>query len=526
MRTVLMMCLALAGPASAALPECGILLRTGASGLHRDSISVAPGTAVAAEAHCVYGLSDPAPTFAWSNGSTRFDASTVAGAAGESTTLSVDVTQGGATTRYAGRIDAAPAGAPSCTISATPTTAPALTMLTAHASCPGATGYEWSSRLDFRGQGSDTVQVFDLYNHADPGILARIDVSGVNAAGRGPAASLLLDFTRNSPNCRLDVTPAGTVAPGTLAQVRATCDGDPVNYVGVQYPSGTAVLAPNATTEVLVVAYGPQLIGQSTTSAVIVGAAPPLRDYTGVWWAGSAQNGWGVTLNQHEDRLFAVIYLDDPRREPGFVVMSGGAWDATHTAFTGALYVPDSSWLGAYDASRFDPNTSVGSITLRFSNASTMYLSATLAYGADEAPFAPFATHLSRKLTPLLVNRGTNPAGDNYGDLWWGGGAENGWGLSITQQDATTFVAWYTYGRDGRATWYVLQSDAWNGRALTGPIYRVNADALLSRTFNGAATQASAVGTGTLTFSDAAHGSFSYSVDGVTQSKTIERLAF
>jgi len=36
-------------------------------------------------------------------------------------------------------------------------------------------------------------------------------------------------------------------------------------------------------------------------------------------------------------------------------------------------------------------------------------------------------------------------AGVNYTDLWWGGASESGWGIAITQQATTMFLAWYVY---------------------------------------------------------------------------------
>lgn len=514
--------------AHADLPDCHVLLRAGSSALHPGALTVAAGTSVALEVHCNYGPADPAPAFQWSNGSTRFDTALAAGADGESRALSVEVTQGAQTRSYTATVLAAAKDTPSaCTLTVDEGNVPVFGMRTVRASCPGATSYAWSSLLDFRGQGTDTVQVFDLFNVADPGIVGRIDVAGVNAAGTGAPTGTQLAFTRAAPQCRIDATPAGTVAPGTSVRFDATCDGDPGSFTWGPVASSTAsmTLSRTESSEVLMVAYG-QLIGNSIYSAALYGSAPPLRDYTGAWWAGAAQSGWGLTLNQHEDRLFGVIYLDDPRRLPSFVVLAGGSWDATHTAFTGALYAPESSWLGSYDATRFDPKQSVGTMTLRFADAGTLYLSATLAYGAAEPPLTALSTHIQKKLTPLLVNAGANPSGNNYGDLWWGGTRENGWGLSITQQGALTFAAWYTYDRAGRATWYVLQSDAWSGNTLTGPILRVAADPLLARDFSAARTTSTAVGTGTLSFTDAGHGTFSYTVDGVTQEKAIERLAF
>ena len=49
-----------------------------------------------------------------------------------------------------------------------------------------------------------------------------------------------------------------------------------------------------------------------------------------------------------------------------------------------------------------------------------------------------------------------------YGDLWWGGAAQNGWGVAISQQYRTLFAVWYTYDASGHTVWYVLPGGSWS----------------------------------------------------------------
>ena len=43
-----------------------------------------------------------------------------------------------------------------------------------------------------------------------------------------------------------------------------------------------------------------------------------------MWWAGSAENGWGMSLVQHNDTLFGALYIYDRTGKPIWVVMPGG----------------------------------------------------------------------------------------------------------------------------------------------------------------------------------------------------------
>jgi hypothetical protein len=74
-------------------------------------------------------------------------------------------------------------------------------------------------------------------------------------------------------------------------------------------------------------------------------------DLTDMWW-NPEQGGWGVSLNQHGDTTFAVIYTYDTLGQPTFYVMSDlKANDAT--LLTGRVYTTEGSpFSREYDASK------------------------------------------------------------------------------------------------------------------------------------------------------------------------------
>lgn len=114
----------------------------------------------------------------------------------------------------------------------------------------------------------------------------------------------------------------------------------------------------------------------------------------------------------------------------------------------------------------------------------------------------------------------------DFTDLWWNA-AESGWGLSIVQHpNRVLFAVWYTYGLDGKRTWFVLPSGRWtDSRTYTGAIYATVGPAA-NGGFDPSRVRTTPVGTATLTFADSNNGTFAYSINGLSGSKSITRQPF
>jgi photosystem II stability/assembly factor-like uncharacterized protein len=239
-------------------------------------------------------------------------------------------------------------------------------------------------------------------------------------------------------------------------------------------------------------------------------------NYQDLWWAGSAENGWGMSLTQHGSQIFGAFYIYDPQGAPIWMVMPGGSWNAGFTSFSGALYMPTGSWFGAYDASRLVAGASVGNATITFTSAST----ATLAYTIN-------GTSGTKSIQRQLFGPPDSTPVATYGDLWWGGQSQNGWGVAISQQYRTLFSVWYTYDQAGRSIWYVMPAGTWTAtNTFSATAYRTSGSAWLGVPYNPSALTATAVGNVNFTFTDRDNGVMSYTIDGVTQSKPIARQPF
>ena len=239
-------------------------------------------------------------------------------------------------------------------------------------------------------------------------------------------------------------------------------------------------------------------------------------NYQDLWWAGPQENGWGMSLTQHGSVLFAAMFIYDTLGQPQWLVFPGGTWNADFTAYSGDLYIPSGAWFGAYDPGRFVVGASVGRATLTFASPNTATLSYTIngVSGSKSITRQPFGAQDS---TPVAT----------YGDLWWGGTAQNGWGVAINQQYRTLFSVWYTYDAGGKTVWYVIPGGAWtSANTYSGAAYRVTSSPWLGTTYNPAAFSPQAVGNVTFTFTDINNAVMTYTVDGVTQARNLSRQPF
>lgn len=119
----------------------------------------------------------------------------------------------------------------------------------------------------------------------------------------------------------------------------------------------------------------------------------------------------------------------------------------------------------------------------------------------------------------------------NYSDIWWNP-SESGWGITIADHETNIFAVYYTYGQDGKATWYSLSGGTFSQgkRIFTGDMYSTTGPHFAATPFDPAKVVVKKVGTATFDFAPtgvpAGRATFTYTINGVTQTKTISRLSF
>jgi hypothetical protein len=122
----------------------------------------------------------------------------------------------------------------------------------------------------------------------------------------------------------------------------------------------------------------------------------------------------------------------------------------------------------------------------------------------------------------------SEPNPHNYQGLWWKSppGSESGWGINFAHEGDIIFATWFSYDASGKAWWLAMTAEKTASQVYSGTIYATHGPAFNSVPFSGSAVVATAVGTGTLTFSDDNDGTFAYSVNGIQQTKAITREVF
>jgi hypothetical protein len=140
----------------------------------------------------------------------------------------------------------------------------------------------------------------------------------------------------------------------------------------------------------------------------------------------------------------------------------------------------------------------------------------------------------------MIPNLATNFAGQsasvvpppalfaNYQGLWWAAPAdsESGWGINFNHQGNTIFATWFTYDLNGKPTWLVVSATSTpaDPNTFTGTLVSVTGPPF--NAFDRAQVMSVVKGTATFAFTDANTAIFSYTVDGISQSKTITREIF
>jgi hypothetical protein len=125
----------------------------------------------------------------------------------------------------------------------------------------------------------------------------------------------------------------------------------------------------------------------------------------------------------------------------------------------------------------------------------------------------------------VVYSGGTPVSVANYSGLWWNP-AESGWGINLAHQGDLVYLSWFTYDAAGKAWWLSMAAGKNAQGAYTGNIDSYRGPAFSATPFNPALVTTTPVGSGTLTFSNANNGSFTYTVNGVTQTKAITTSVF
>jgi hypothetical protein len=249
--------------------------------------------------------------------------------------------------------------------------------------------------------------------------------------------------------------------------------------------------------------------------------------YQGLWWRSPAnsESGWGVNITHQGNLLFMTWFTYDEQGNGMWLVMSEGV-RVDDASYSGTLYRTTGPAFSAepWNASSVT-RTEVGTATFTFSDRDNGLFTYSV-NGVNQ--WKPITRLVYASPVPVCTLGGQFGTPPNYQDLWWrSAGTESGWGVNLTHQGDVLFATWFTYDTNGSGMWLVMSEGRPSGPgAWTGRLYRTTGPAFSTGLWDAAQVKYTDVGAATFRFSDAMNGTFTYTVNSITQSKPIARLSF
>jgi len=108
-------------------------------------------------------------------------------------------------------------------------------------------------------------------------------------------------------------------------------------------------------------------------------------------------------------------------------------------------------------------------------------------------------------------------------DIWWNP-VENGWGLQMVQRADIIFVTLYLYNTNGVPIWYAAVLSTGSGASWNGDLMETTGPWFGTQPFNAAAVSVARVGSMSFSPTSLRDGMLSYSINGVANTKHIERM--
>ena len=262
--------------------------------------------------------------------------------------------------------------------------------------------------------------------------------------------------------------------------------------------------------------------GQSGTVTVTT----PLN-FQALWYRSPAESesGWGVNITHQGNILFATWFTYDVDGSQIWLV-GPAVTKTTGNTFTGSLYRTTGP---AFNSVPFNPSavvaTQVGTITFAFTDANAGTMTTVV---NNVTTTKPITKQIYATVSTCTAN-GTPGATLNFQDLWYKSPAESeaGWGVNLTHQGDILFATWFTYDATGKGMWVVGPNTARTaGNTFSGPLYRTTGPAFNANPWLPSNVVATQVGSVTFSFTDTNNGTFMYTVNNITQTKSITRQIY
>jgi hypothetical protein len=111
--------------------------------------------------------------------------------------------------------------------------------------------------------------------------------------------------------------------------------------------------------------------------------------------------------------------------------------------------------------------------------------------------------------------------------MWWGGAAQNGWGVAVLQQYKTLFLVWFTYDATGAPTWFVMPGGSWvTLDTYSGRVYRASSMQWLGAAYEPSLFHTTDIGSYSIKFNGTDAAVLTYAIEGRTGSIPLTRTPF
>ncbi len=509
------------GEAASSVPVCSLKAPYGVA-----TIS-SPGDSITLTAECTQS-----PTsYNWTGtGCEAIKGSSCTAAPTANTTFSVTGTNSKGTSNASSltvTVGTTPTSA-SCTLKASLSSVPVGDSYTLTAQCGSSlvTKYKWTGEGCTAESGQSTCTVKSANAGSFPYTVVFTLPSDVTYSATAMVA-VTPTTPASSPVCTLSASPT-SIPIGGSSTLTASCIPAGTSYVWTGAGCDSTTLATCTVSPTLAGPY-PYTVkvkdssgGTAGTASVTVKAADAAASsYQGLWLK-KDESGWGISLTQHDAKIFAAIYTYDAAGQPTWYVMSDCPIQTeTPSRCTGKIYKvsggssPGVPWNGTNKAVSEE-----GTGTLIFDDASH----GTFKYTLNTDP-----VEHSKIIEKLAFSNGTTKFSTDYTDLWWTEG-ENGWGVALTQDQGMIFAAWYVYDDKGKPVWYTASSCSLKGTApsgiCVGTLYKSTGGSSLTANWDGSKIASPLVGSVTFQFTDANNGEMYYYINGESSTRPITRLGF
>ncbi len=210
----------------------------------------------------------------------------------------------------------------------------------------------------------------------------------------------------------------------------------------------------------------------------------------------------------------------------GDVLISGGQDQMGH--------YPGLQYIELAKSERFDPTKATWSSAANLGSARNGHTATRLLDGNVLAAGGSISGSNDMEIqlasAELYVNSSaieSSPPVANYQGMWASPNpAEAGWGINFTHQGDMIFASWFTYDASGKPLWMSMTAQQQSDGSFTGAIDRTTGPPFFTAPYDPTQVMHTQVGVGRLVFSNTNSGTFSYTLNGIAQSKPLVRFVF